>query len=128
MIDNLIHSLCSLKHIFFVSRIIDTSLAAVCKFNSVCYITTCPLGGTEGFLIPWNNSNVTVSGLCHPYCFYVHLPLLFLVLFLQQDQVQQGPKHNEEQHRLSTPSQVPALPYMYTDTDYKTNHSRISLS
>lgn len=65
----------------------------------------------------YNNRNVTVSDsvLCHPYCCYVHL--LFFFSSRLSDQVQQGPKHNEEHQRLSTPSQVPAPLYKYTDTD-----------
>lgn len=41
------------------------------------------------------------------------LSFLFLVSPLWQDQVQQGPKRNEEHQRLSTPSQVPEPHYKH---------------
>lgn len=45
--------------------------------------------------------------------------IFFLFLSRLSDQVQQGPKHNEEHQRLSTPNQVPAPHHKYTDTDCK---------
>lgn len=53
--------------------------------------------------------------LRRPYCCCVHHPSC-LSRPLWQDQVQQGPKRNEENQRLSTPTQVPGLHHKYTHT------------